>query len=413
MTLLRSLRAEALMGRLFASRSRPDPYPLYARLRSLGPVRLAPLGLWVLSRYDDVSALVHHPVVSSEGRTKLFELFFRGESESLRTTMLFRDPPDHTRLRRLVSKAFTPRVVEELRPRVQEIADGLLDASADRATIDLLADFAHPLPLIVICELLGVPPRDRDRFARHVVAIAKRFNPTPSVMLSRRTAQRGQEAARDLEQYFRALIAERRERPGDDLLTALVAAEDDGARLSEDEIVAMCALLLVAGHETTANLVGNGMVALLRHPDQLARLRHDPSVIDSAVEEFLRYDTPAQMIVRTVGGDIELNGTTIKQGELVLVMLGAANRDPAQFRDPERLDIARQNNRHLAFATGLHYCLGAPLARLEAQVAFTTLTRRLIDMRLGVDHPTWRNTIALRGLQSFPLAFSEVVRSSS
>jgi cytochrome P450 len=413
MTLARTLRTEATLARLFAPRSRRDPYPLYARLRDLGPVRLAPLGLWVLSRYDDAATVLHHPDVSSEGRTRLFEYFFRGEAEGLRTTMLFRDPPDHTRLRRLVNKAFTPRAIEAIRPRVQVIADDLIDAAASQGRIDLLTDFAYPLPLTVICELLGVPSADQSCFATAVAGVAKRFNPTPRVMLTRGIAQQGEAAAADLADYFRTLIAQRRDRPGADLLTALIAAEDDGAKLSEDEIVAMCALLLVAGHETTANLIGNGMLALLRHPAELERLRNDPTLTANAVEELLRYDTPAQMIVRTARNDIGFNDATIKAGELVLIVLAAANHDPSHFAEPDRLDIGRESNRHLAFATGLHHCLGAPLARLEAQAAFSTLAKRLPDVRLDAHRPSWRDTVALRGLQSLPLAFSEAVTSSS
>jgi len=319
-------------------------------------------------------------------------------------SMLDRDPPDHTRLRGLASKAFTPRVVEALRPRIQQIVDGLLERIEPQGEMDLIEEFAYPLPVIVICEMLGVPLADHERFKGWSLDLARGLD---SVMLGpdSEVAQRSGKARHALAGYFRELIAERRASPRSDLLSALIAAEEAGDRLSENELLATCILLLVAGHETTVNLIGNGTMALLRHPDQLRRLREDPGLIASAVEELLRYDGPVQRTARTPTADVTVGGRTIGKGEMVMPFIGAADRDPAQFPHPDRLDITRADNRHIAFGLGIHFCLGAPLARVEGQIAIGTLVRTLPKLALATDTPEYRQSLTLRGLQALPLTF--------
>jgi len=319
-------------------------------------------------------------------------------------SMLDRDPPDHTRLRGLVSKAFTPKALESLRPRIQQIVDGLLDQIERRGEMDLIEEFAYPLPVIVICEMLGVPVEDHERFKHWGLDIARGLD---AIMLppDSEVGKRSVSGRRALAEYFRALIAERRAAPRDDMLSALIAAEEAGDKLSEEELLASCILLLVAGHETTVNLIGNGTLALLKHPEQLRRLRENPGLIGSAVEELLRYDGPVQRTARIPSEDLVIGGKTIPKGEMVMPFLGAANRDPAQFPDPDRLDITRTDNRHIAFGMGIHFCLGAPLARMEGQIAISTLLRRLPKLALASQRPEHRQSLTLRGLVSLPVAF--------
>jgi len=318
--------------------------------------------------------------------------------------MLDRDPPDHTRLRGLVSKAFTPKALESLRPRIQQIVDGLLDQIERRGEMDLIEEFAYPLPVIVICEMLGVPVKDHERFKHWGLDIARGLD---AIMLppDSEVGKRSVSGRRALAEYFRALIAERRAAPRDDMLSALIAAEEAGDKLSEEELLASCILLLVAGHETTVNLIGNGTLALLKHPEQLRRLRENPGLIGSAVEELLRYDGPVQRTARIPSEDLVIGGKTIPKGEMVMPFLGAANRDPAQFPDPDRLDITRTDNRHIAFGMGIHFCLGAPLARMEGQIAISTLLRRLPKLALASQLPEHRQSLTLRGLVSLPVGF--------
>jgi pimeloyl-[acyl-carrier protein] synthase len=383
-----------------------DPYPTYARLRVAGPIYLDPPGMWFLARHADVQQALRDPRFGRAGFGAVAEAAFGPGpvQESFSRWMLFMDPPDHTRLRALVTKAFTPRTVERLRPEIQRMVDGLLDPLEERGSFDLIADLAYPLPVMVISELLGVPADDRDRFHDWSAAVAKALDiltvPRPDVV------GRANDAALGLTEYFRGLVAARRKEPRGDLLSALVAAEDEGHRLTEEELLATCVLLFFAGHETTVNLIGNGTLALLRHPDQLARLRADRSLIGSAVEELLRYDGPVQRTGRVALADVEVGGCAIRRGERVSILLGAANRDPARFEDPNRLDVARADahHHHLAFGGGIHYCLGAALARVEAQIAIGTLVRRLPNLRLQTDAPAWRENIVLRGLTTLPLA---------
>ncbi len=381
-----------------------DPYPTYHRLRAEDPVHQSPLGFWVLARYDGVVAVLRDARCAKEPMIAAVAARLGIPPGTIGLSMLDRDPPDHTRLRGLASKAFTPRVVEALRPRIQQIVDGLLERIEPQGEMDLIEEFAYPLPVIVICEMLGVPLADHERFKGWSLDLARGLD---SVMLGpdSEVAQRSGKARHALAGYFRELIAERRASPRSDLLSALIAAEEAGDRLSENELLATCILLLVAGHETTVNLIGNGTMALLRHPDQLRRLREDPGLIASAVEELLRYDGPVQRTARTPTADVTVGGRTIGKGEMVMPFIGAADRDPAQFPHPDRLDITRADNRHIAFGLGIHFCLGAPLARVEGQIAIGTLVRTLPKLALATDTPEYRQSLTLRGLQALPLTF--------
>jgi cytochrome P450 len=392
----------------FDAAFRADPYPLYQRLREENPIHPGPIGGLVLTRHADCLHVLRHPAASSDERNgELFQAMAEaGEiDEELveARPFLFLDPPDHTRLRRLVSKAFTPRTIERLRPRVQVLVDELLDARAGSGAMELIEDLAYPLPVQVISEMLGVPPEDHERFKGWSRDLARGLDPDfilPQDVLDQRKA-----AIDAFSAYFLELIAERRRAPQDDLLSALVAAEDEGDRLTERELLSTCTLLLVAGHETTVNLIANGTLALLRHPDQLRRLRDDPAIARSAVEELLRYDPPVQMTGRVALEDIELDGATLTKGAFALLLLASANRDPAAFPEPDRLDLGRTDNHHLAFGFGTHFCLGAPLARLEGEIALTTLVRRCPDLALATDQPRYKENLILRGLEALPVTF--------
>jgi hypothetical protein len=319
--------------------------------------------------------------------------------------MLHADPPDHTRLRGLVVKAFTARRVEDMRPRVQEIVDRSLDAVIDRGEMDLIADFAFRLPVTIICDMLGIPEEHREGFHAGTSVGVRILDPVPMT-----PDEIKQGNARNLmaQAYFQQLFDLRRRNPGDDLTTHLVQAEEDGSRLSTEELVANIMLLFVAGHETTVNLIGNGLLALHRNPDQLALLKARPELITNAIEEFLRYDSSVQATGRVALEDIEdIGGKKIPKGDNVLCLLGSANRDPAVYPDrPDRLDITRQNVRPLSFGGGIHFCLGAQLARLEAEIAIGTLLRRLPELRLDdAENPEWRPTYILRGLQRLPASW--------
>jgi cytochrome P450 PksS len=395
-------------GRAFKA----DPYPLFARLRAEAPVCRVPIAdkhpTWLVTRYDDVVALLKDERIIKQRRSAFTpeqaarQPWIPSAVKPLERNMLDLDPPDHTRLRGLVHKAFTPRLVEDLRGRVQQITDELLDAVRDRGRMDLIRDFALPLPSIVIAELLGIPARDRHRFHRWSTALLMAPATTwgmlrvlPSVLAFLR--------------YLRKLIATRRAVPSDDLAGALVRAREAGDALSEDELLAMFVLLLIAGHETTVNLIGNGMLALLRHPDQLERLREDPELIKPGVEELLRYDGPLLTATdRYAREDVEIGGVTIRRGERIFAALASANRDESQFENPDELDLTRDPNRHVAFGLGLHYCLGAPLARLEGQIAINTLIRRFPDLELATAPASLRRRpgLVLNSLEALPLTFA-------
>ncbi len=404
-----ALREEPLEFNPMLPEYRADPYPFYHRFRQVDPVHWSDfLGFWVLTRYADIVAVLRDPRFSANpGLWEGYQDFLqsiggRGPLSAMEEKwMLFMDPPDHTRLRTLVGKAFTPRVVEGLRPHIREVVADLLKAAEAKGAMDLIADLAYPLPVIVIAEMLGVPTEDRDLFKGWSRDLARTLDPvvTPEIIA------RGNEATLAFMDYFRHLIARRRREPREDLMSALIAAEEGGERLNEEELLATCVLLFGAGHETTMNLIGNGMLALLRHPAELKKLREHPSLIQSAVEELLRYDGPVQITARVAMEDVEVGGKTVRKGQQVLLVLGAANRDPAQFSDPDRLDLGRSENRPLAFGHGIHFCLGAPLARVEAQMAIGMLLDRFPTLRLASTALEWRDTVTLRGLKALPLVF--------
>jgi cytochrome P450 len=399
---------------LFDPTFKANPYPTYAELRSEAPVYRAELpdgrGVWLVTRYDDVVAVLKDERFAKDWRSamtpeQLAQIPPIPEvMKPLSENMLDKDPPDHERLRRLVSKAFTPRLIERMRPRVQEIADTLLDAvkTKDKGGMDLIDDYAFPLPITVIAELLGVPVEDRNRFREWSDAAVSGDTTqeyVEKILLPHMQA---------FIDYLRALFEEKRKNPKDDLISALVLAEEAGDRLSEDELLAMVFLLLVAGHETTVNLIGNGTLALLQNPDQLQKLRDDPSLIKPAIEELLRYDGPVETSTeRFAREDVAIGDTVIPKGEMVMIVIAAADHDPERFPEPDALDIARADNRHLAFGKGIHHCLGAPLARMEGQIALGTLLRRMPDLRLkgSPESLTWRPGMVLRGLKGLPVAF--------
>ena len=373
-----------------------NPFPHYARLRAEGPVvRPDKTGDWLALSYDTAAKVL------TDAR------FIKGPSEPrlpppdfahlppLPTSMLMQDPPDHTRLRALVNRAFTPGVVERLRPRIAQLAAELLDGVADAGRMDLMREFAFPLPATVIAEMLGVPKGDQDRFRAWSQDIIPLLDPTQP----EEVRQRGAQADLELLDYFQHLIAAKRAHPADDLVTDLIAAQEAGDRLNAGEVLAMCALLLIAGHETTTHLIGGGTLALLEHPDELARLRRRPDLMPLAVEELLRFQPPVQLDGRMAREDIELGGRRIAAGEWVLAVIASANRDPSVFPDPDRLDVGREKNPHLAFGRGIHYCLGAPLARLEAQLALAALLARLPALVLDPGcPPRWNRNVVIRGL---------------
>ena len=382
-----------------------DPYPTYHRLRAEDPVHQSPLGFWVLTRYDDVSAVLRDPRFIKEPLAALVAARFGAEvPRGVGLSMLDRDPPDHTRLRGLVSKAFTPRVVDGLRSRIQQIVDELITRVQAAGSMDVIEEFAYPIPVNVICEMLGVPLADHERFKGWSLDIARGLDSIwlpPDSEVPRRSAA----SRHAINDYFRGLIAQRRASPRGDLLSALIAAEEAGDKLNEEELLATCILLLIAGHETTVNLIGNGVLALLRNPGELERLRATPGLITNAVEELLRYDGPVQRTARVASAPATIGGRTIAKGEMVMPFIGAADRDPAQFPDPDRLDLTRADNRHIAFGWGIHFCLGAPLARVEGQIAIDALVRRLPRLELMTDEPEYRQSLTLRGLKTLPIKF--------
>ncbi|MGA2124834.1 MAG: cytochrome P450 [Xanthobacteraceae bacterium] len=385
-----------------------DPYPFYHRLRALDPVHHSPLGFYVASRHADVTAVLRDrrfgkDFVGRMTRRRGDSIFDEPVYRSMRHWMLQQDPPDHTRLRGLVVQAFTARRVEDMRPRIHEIVDQTLDRLVPRRHGDLIADFAFRLPVTVICEMLGVPSEHHEMFMAGARDGGRLLDPVP---LSRAELDAANAANLGAQAYFQQLFELRRRQPGDDLTTKLVQAEEHGSKLSNDELTANIILLFGAGHETTVNLIGNGLLALLRHPDQLRLLRDDPALMPNAIEELLRYDSSVQTTSRVALEDVEVGATRIPEGEAVLCLLGAANRDPAVYPEPDQLDIRRSNIRPLSFGGGIHHCLGAQLARIEAEVAIATLLDRLPDLRLDDPaRPDWRQTFVLRGLKALPASW--------
>ena len=396
---------------LFTPAGRADPHPIYRRLRAEQPVCqvVEPRGfpLWLVARYVDCASVLRDPRLTKDLRKLSPEhqavyAPIEEPREVLRRHMLTSDPPDHGRLRALVSRAFTPQRVEGLRPRVEAITESLLDAFEGRATVDLVAELAFPLPVTVIAELLGVPAADRDRFRAWTTTLV-------STPVTEREMALQRTAAQDFAGYFRDLIAARRAEPREDLVSALVHAEEAGDRLGPEELLGTLFLLLAAGHETTVSLLANGAMALMDHPDQRELLQRRPALIGSAVEEMLRYCGPVKHATeRWALEDLEIGGQHIAAGQMVLALLLSANRDEERFPDPDRFDIQRSPNKHLAFGAGIHFCLGAPLARLEAQVAIPALLRRSPGLRLAVarEDLAWSTALLFHGVRSLPVALA-------
>ena len=387
-----------------------DPYPHYERLRTTDPVHVNAHGAFVASRHADVSLVLRDKrfgkdyverTIRRYGPKIMDEPIFRSMSH----WMLQQDPPDHTRLRGLVVKAFTARRVEDMRPRIQEVVDQTLDAVVENGHMDLIEDFAFRLPVTIICDMLGIPEEHREAFYKGSRDGGRILDPVPLTAEEIAQANAGNTMAK---RYFEQLFELRRRNPGDDLTSQLVQAEEAGDKLSNEELTANIVLLFGAGHETTVNLIGNGLLALYRNPDQLALLKANPSLMSNAIEEFLRYDSSVQMTGRVALEDIEdLGGKRVPKGESVLCLLGSANRDPAVYPDrPDRLDIRRPNVKPLSFGGGIHFCLGAQLARIEAEIAISTLLRRLPELRLDdAENPEWRPTFVLRGLKRLPASW--------
>jgi len=386
-----------------------DPYPFYHRLRAADPMHLTPIGLYVASRHADIVSILRDKrfgkdfigrMTRRSGPQILEEPVYRSMSH----WMLQLDPPDHGRLRGLVVRAFTARRVEDMRPRIQAIVDGIIDRVEPRGAMDIIADFAFRLPVTVICDMLGIPEEEREVFFTSSRDGGRLLDLAP---LS--NAEIAQQNAFNLAmaEYFRRLFDLRRREPGDDLTTKLVQAEQDGDKLTNEELIANVILLFGAGHETTVNLIGNGLLALHRNPDQLRLLQNDPSLIANAIEELLRYDSSVQVTGRTTLEDVDgIGGIPLAKGQSVVCLLGSANRDPAVYADPDRLDITRADVRPLSFGGGIHYCVGAQLARIEGEIAIATLLRRLPNLRLDdPDRPDWRQTFVLRGLNKLPASW--------
>ncbi len=381
-----------------------NPYQYYRLLHEHMPMFHWELAnMWFLSRYNDCVAALKDNRLGHN-----FDGFQSPEEQQVAlwemqgNWMLLKNPPDHTRLKTLVHKAFTPRMIEHLRVQIQQITDDLLDKVQDKGSMDLIEDLAFPLPITVIARMLGLPLEDQERLREWSTDLAITLelieDPEPYNKASKVTVV--------VTDYLRKLVAQRRKHPTDDLISALVAAEEQGDKLTEDEMIANVILLLIAGHETTVNLIGNGTLALLRNPEQFEKLKNDLSLVKNAIEEMLRYDSPVQLTSRMAQQDVEFNGQQIARGQQVATLLGAANRDPQVFPNPDGFDITRPNaGQHIGFGNGIHYCLGAPLARLEAEIAFSTLLRRLPTLALTDEAPVYKGTYVLRGMKSFPVAF--------
>lgn len=391
----------------FLPEFRRDPYPVYARLRREAPVyRSRPLGGWVLTRHRDIVAVLADPRSSVDRRqSNLFRKYNPFDSlppefaEAIFRNLLMLDPPDHTRLRKLVVKAFTPRMVERLRGRIEVLVDELLDAVEPHGAMDLVHDFAYPLPIIVIAEMLGLPPGDRERLKLWSDDVATLLDP----FQAENGLQDVESAFFGLKEYLEPIFAARRREPRDDLISGLVAAREGNDALSDAELLSLCTILLAAGHETTTSLIGNAVLALLRHPEERRRLGEAPELRRAAVEEFLRYDSPVQLTDRVATEDLEIDGHRIRRGELVGLLLGAANRDPEVFSEPDRLRFDRGDVPHLAFSHGAHFCLGAQLARLETEIAVGRLLERFPGFDGPLEPPARKRSIVLRGPTQLPL----------
>jgi len=385
------------LGTLFDPASRPNPYPVFSALRSAGPATLFDGVLTLLGEHATCTKVLRDPAFSSD-RTRSLMQRTLGRGNERPTSFLSMDPPDHTRLRKLVAKAFTPRMIAGLEPRIRAIVDELVSGFSDH--FDVVGQFGYPLPVRIITEMLGVPQADHDLFEGWSKRLVRGLDPAMAVTDPDEVADI-QQASTEFNEYFTELIARRRKTPGADLLSSLVQIEEQGDKLTKEELVSTCTLLLVAGHETTANLIANGVLALLRHPDQLAELRADPSLVGGVVEEVLRYDPPVQLTTRIVREPTRFGGVEASADGVLLIMLGAANRDPAAFPNPDAFDIHRDARSHLSFAGGAHFCLGAPLARLEASVALTAFATKIKDPHFDETELTYRPHVNLRGPERF------------
>lgn len=396
---------------VFSDEVLQDPYPMYARLHEQGPLHYLNVdgkwAVWSIFSHAECSSIAKDQRLSAKRAKQMLlslplsrQAEFSELSRMLSLWMIFMDPPEHSRLRKLLNKGFSAAAVESLRPQTEAIVDRMLKPLARESEIDLMSEFANPMPVRVISELLGVPQALHGTFVNASRAIAVfRGNPNRTV----EEARAAQDALFELTEFFKNAVAERRRNKGTDLISLLIDIEEEGEVLTEEELYAQCIALLFAGHETTRNLIGNGMYTLLKNAEQMAELREKPEIIRSAVEELLRFESPVQFTARVLKEEIEVCGQPIRKGWTVLCMLGAANRDPKQFRDPNELDLKRLNNQHLAFGAGLHFCIGAQLARLEGQIAILNLVQRFPRMKLAGLRPEWASTFGFRGLKSLPV----------
>ena len=396
---------------LFSDEILQDPYPTYARLHEEGPLHYVDVGskwaVWSIFSHAECSSIAKDPRLSAKrARQMLLPLPLSRQAEfselarMLSLWLIFMDPPEHTRLRKLLNKGFSAAAVEGLRPQAEAIVDQMLKPLQHGSEVELMSEFANPMPVRIISELLGVPQALHGTFVNASRAIAVfRGNPNRTV----EEARAAQDALIELTEFFRKTVAERRRNKRTDLISLLIDIEEEGEVLTEEELYAQCIALLFAGHETTRNLIGNGMYTLLKNPQQTAELREKPEMIRSAVEELLRFESPVQFTARVLKEDIEVCGQHIPKGWTVLCMLGAANRDPKQFKEPNQLNLNRLNNQHLAFSAGLHFCIGAQLARLEGQIAILNLVQRFPEMKLTGPRPEWASTFGFRGLKSLPV----------
>ena len=387
-----------------------NPYRAYSYLRATGPLHWADKfrsGAWLVTRYADVLAGLHDTRLSSQRSHTLTAALprdaqseFAPFNQIFSRWMLFLDPPEHSRIRKLLNKEFTPNMIQRLRPRIQHVVNTLLDDVAGKSEIEFMTDFANPLPVLVIAEMLGIPTQDQKDFQIWSDELADFFGNASSNV---EAGRRAQNSLISLTEYFRALLPDRRAHKGDDLVSLLLRVEEEGEVLTGEELLAQCTLLLVAGHETTRNLLGNGLLALLQHADQFAKLKENPALINSAVREFARFDSPVQFSGRAATEDFMWHDREIKKGQTVILLLGSANHDPEKFSDPEKLDISRDEGMPLSFGHGTHFCIGAALAYTEAEIAFSTLLERASGLRLLDDVPAWRSNISFRGLSRLPI----------
>lgn len=405
---------KALNFKLFDPKFNANPYPTYHRLRESDPVHKYFVGGdWILTRYADVKAVLKSGCVRTDDRPKSIQernKYLQDKEKNLNilafTTsrfLFYMNPPDHTRLRALVGKGFSPVVVERMRPHIQEIVDELLDKVRHNGSMDIVADLASPLSVSVISRLLGIPKEAQQQLHQWTNVLSRILDP----LVSLEEYEVMNKATENIQDYLRTLIAEREKDPQADFISNLIAAKEQNDRLSKKDILAVCTLLFLAGEETTGNTIGNGMLALLQHPHQMEQLKREPTKIQSAVEEIIRYDSAIQMLTRIATDNLEIGNRTIKAGEKIVLCLGAANRDPVQFPNPDDLNINREQNQHVAFADGIHYCLGAALARVETQIAINTLIQRFPDLKLVSNKLEWKKSIVIRGLKALPITFTQ------